>query len=264
MLQVALAPCSPFSVSAGLMRETATLARSLGVRLHTHLAENDDDVAYSRERFGRTPAEYADALGWTGADVWHAHCVKLDAPGIARFAATGTGVAHCPCSNMRLGSGIAPLRAMLDAGVRVGLGVDGSASNDGADMLGEARAGDAAAARRPRTRRAVGARGAGAGDARRRRGPRPHRHRRAGARDGRRPRRRSTSAGSAYAGAAEHDPLAALVFCAPQPAALTIVNGRIVVRDGRIVTIDERAVLARHRTFARALGAPDGPPGELR
>ncbi|HRH75595.1 MAG TPA: 8-oxoguanine deaminase, partial [Zoogloea sp.] len=131
MLRVALAPCSPFSVSTDLMRESAVLARSYGVSLHTHLAENDNDVAYSRARFGMTPAEYAESLGWVGPDVWHAHCVKLDDAGIALFARTGTGVAHCPCSNMRLASGIAPIPAMRAAGVAVGLGVDGSASNDG-------------------------------------------------------------------------------------------------------------------------------------
>jgi 8-oxoguanine deaminase len=139
MVQVALAPCSPFSVSRDLMRESGALARSLGVRLHTHLAENDHDVAYSVERFGRTPAQYAQDLGWVGDDVWHAHCVKLDDEGISLFAKTKTGVAHCPCSNMRLASGIAPVRRLLDAGVPVGLGVDGSASNDGAHMVAEAR-----------------------------------------------------------------------------------------------------------------------------
>jgi 8-oxoguanine deaminase len=122
MLQIALAPCSPFSVSRDLMRESARLARSKGVRLHTHLAENDHDIAYSREKFNCTPAQYAQDLGWLGEDVWHAHCVKLDDEGISLFAATRTGVAHCPCSNMRLASGIAPVRRMLDAGVPVGLG----------------------------------------------------------------------------------------------------------------------------------------------
>ena len=139
MVRVGVAPCSPFSVSPGLMRDAAALARSLGVRLHTHLAENDHDVAYSRERFGMTPAQYAQELGWLGEDVWHAHAVKLDADGIARFARTGTGVAHCPCSNMRLASGIAPVRRLLDAGAPVGLGVDGSASNDAGHLLAEAR-----------------------------------------------------------------------------------------------------------------------------
>ncbi|MFZ3121048.1 MAG: 8-oxoguanine deaminase, partial [Variovorax sp.] len=142
MVNVAVAPCSPFSVSRDLMRECAVLARSFkgqGVRLHTHLAENDHDIAYSREKFHCTPTEYAQDLGWLGHDVWHAHCVKLDAAGIALFARTKTGVAHCPCSNMRLASGIAPIRRLLDAGVPVGLGVDGSASNDGAHMVNEAR-----------------------------------------------------------------------------------------------------------------------------
>ena len=139
MRRIVLAPCSPFSVSRELMRDSALLARERGVSLHTHLAENDNDVAYSREKFGMTPAEYAEDLGWVGRDVWHAHCVKLDEAGIALFGRTGTGVAHCPCSNMRLASGIAPVRKMRDHGVPVGLGVDGSASNDGASMIGEVR-----------------------------------------------------------------------------------------------------------------------------
>ncbi|WP_386683316.1 8-oxoguanine deaminase [Loktanella sp. R86503] len=139
MVRVGVAPCSPFSVSTCLMRDAALLARDKGVMLHTHLAENDEDVAYSLERFGCRPGQYAEDLGWTGPDVWHAHCVKLDAGEIDLFARSGTGVAHCPCSNCRLGSGIAPVRAMRDAGVNVGLGVDGSASNDSGNLIGEAR-----------------------------------------------------------------------------------------------------------------------------
>ncbi|MEM9969655.1 MAG: 8-oxoguanine deaminase [Pseudomonadota bacterium] len=139
MVRVGVAPCSPFSVSRELMRDAAVLARDKGVRLHTHLAENDEDIAYSLESFGCRPGDYAEALGWVGDDVWHAHCVKLDAAEIALFAKTGTGVAHCPCSNCRLGSGIAPVRAMRDAGVPVGLGVDGSASNDAGNLMAEAR-----------------------------------------------------------------------------------------------------------------------------
>ena len=139
MVRVGIAPCSPFSVSRELMRDAAVLARDKGVRLHTHLAENDEDIAYSLEQFGCRPGQYAEDLGWTGEDVWHAHCVKLDTDEIALFSATGTGVAHCPCSNCRLGSGIAPVRAMRDAGVPVGLGVDGTASNDTGDLVGEAR-----------------------------------------------------------------------------------------------------------------------------
>ena len=139
MCRVGLAPCSPFSVSRGLMRDAAILARDKGVMLHTHLAENDEDIAYSLEKFGCRPGQYAEDLGWTGDDVWHAHCVKLDMQEIDLFARSGTGVAHCPCSNCRLGSGIAPVRQMRDAGVTVGLGVDGSASNDTSNMVLEAR-----------------------------------------------------------------------------------------------------------------------------
>jgi len=139
MVRVALAPCSPFTVTTDLMREAATMARSLKVGLHTHTAENWKDVAFSQERYGMTPTEFTEHVGWVGEDVWHAHCVHLDEPGIALFARTGTGVAHCPCSNMRLASGIAPVRRMLNAGVKVGLGVDGSASNDSGNLLDEAR-----------------------------------------------------------------------------------------------------------------------------
>ena len=139
MVRVGLAPCSPFSVSRDLMRQAALLARDKGVMLHTHLAENNEDIAYSLSAFGCRPGEYAESLGWVGDDVWHAHCVKLNSSEIDLFAATATGVSHCPCSNCRLGSGIAPVRAMRDAGVKVGLGVDGSASNDAGNLVSEAR-----------------------------------------------------------------------------------------------------------------------------
>lgn len=139
MVRVALAPCSPFSVSRDLMRDAALLARDKGVMLHTHLAENDEDIAYSQAMFGCRPGQYAEDLGWTGDDVWHAHCVKLDGSEIELFSRSKTGVAHCPCSNCRLGSGIAPLREMRDGGVKVGLGVDGSASNDAGNLILEAR-----------------------------------------------------------------------------------------------------------------------------
>ncbi|MEA3390116.1 8-oxoguanine deaminase [Sphingobium sp. CCH11-B1] len=139
MVRVGVAPCSPFSVSRELMRDAAVLARDKGVMLHTHLAEDVDDVAFSLERFGCRPGQYAEELGWTGSDVWHAHCVQLDAQEIELFARSRTGVAHCPCSNCRLGSGIAPLRAMVALGVPVGIGVDGSASSDSGHLLLEAR-----------------------------------------------------------------------------------------------------------------------------
>ena len=259
MTRVAVAPCSPFSVSRDLMVESARLARSFGashgVRLHTHLAENDNDVAYSLEKFNMTPAEFAEDCGWLGDDVWHAHCVKLDAPGIARFGATGTGVAHCPCSNMRLASGIAPIGAMRRAGVPVGLGVDGSASNDGADLLGEARqamllarvapgAGGGPNAMTARTALELATRG--------------------GARVLGRDDLGVIAPGMAadlalfrlddvgFAGAL-HDPVAALLFCAPRRADYTIVNGRIVVREGRLTTIELPPLIARHNQLAQKL-----------
>jgi cytosine/adenosine deaminase-related metal-dependent hydrolase len=261
MLRVAVAPCSPFSVSTDLMRESALLARSLGARMHTHLAENDHDVAYSLEKFGMTPAQYAESLGWLGDDVWHAHCVKLDAHGIGRFAATGTGVAHCPCSNMRLASGIAPLRRMLDAGVAVGLGVDGSASNDGAHMLNEARQAMLLA----RVGRSLEPFGCDAGP------------REMGALDA---LRLATRGGAAvlgrndigvlapgmaadvaiydtrslgFAGGAVHDPIGALLFCASANAAFTIVNGKVVVRKGQLTTLDLGPLIERHNQLAAQL-----------
>ncbi|MBO4120909.1 8-oxoguanine deaminase [Cupriavidus gilardii] len=251
MLRVVLAPCSPFSVSRELMRESATMARHYGVSLHTHLAENDNDVAYSLERFGMTPAQYAEDLGWVGHDVWHAHCVKLDADGIALFARTGTGVAHCPCSNMRLASGIAPVHAMRDAGVPVGLGVDGSASNDGAHMLGEARqamllqrVGYGPAAMGAREALEIATLG--------------------GAKVLNRDDIGALAPGMSadfvafdmsavgYAGAG-HDPVAALVFCTPGTVSTSVINGRVVVRDGVLQSADLPTVLAEHRRMAREL-----------
>jgi cytosine/adenosine deaminase-related metal-dependent hydrolase len=251
MVRVALAPCSPFSVSTDLMRESAAMARQHGVGLHTHLAENDHDVAYSLERFGRTPAEYAEDLGWLGDDVWHAHCVKLDAPGIARFAGTSTGVAHCPCSNMRLASGIAPVRAMLDAGVPVGLGVDGSASNDSGHLLSEARqamllqrvAGNPAALTARQALRMATAGGAAVLG-----------------RDDIGQIEVGMAAdiaafridGLAQAGAL-HDPIAALVFGRPQNADHVFVHGRHLVSEGRLRHLDARALIARHNSLATCL-----------
>ena len=251
MLRIGVAPCSPFSVSRDLMRESAALARSHGVSMHTHLAENDDDVAYSRERFGRTPAQYAEELGWVGRDVWHAHCVKLDGEGIAHFARTGTGVAHCPCSNMRLASGIAPVRRMRDAGVNVGLGVDGSASNDAGHLMGEARqamllqrVGSGPAAMTAREALEIATLGGAAVLGRDDLGAlAPGMSADFVAFDLRTP---------AVAGAL-HDPVAALVFCAPAGVAWSVVDGKVVVRGGRLSTIDLGPQLDWHNRLAREL-----------
>ena len=251
MLRIVVAPCSPFSVSRDLMRESARLARAYGVSLHTHLAENDNDVAYSRAQFGMTPAEYAEDLSWVGADVWHAHCVKLDDAGIALFGRTGTGVAHCPCSNMRLASGIAPVRTMRAHGVPVGLGVDGSASNDAGHLLNEARTAmllqrvghgpDAMTARQALELATIG-----------------------GARVLGRDDIGALAPGMAadfvafrldqlaFAGGL-HDPVAALVFCAPATVAYSVINGRVIVREGQLTTIDLGPLLETHNRLARAL-----------
>lgn len=245
MVRVGLAPCSPFSVSTGLMADTAVLARDRGVMLHTHLAENDEDIAYSESRFGCRPGQYAEDLGWTGEHVWHAHCVKLDRAEIALFARSGTGVAHCPASNCRLGSGIAPVRAMRDAGVTVGLGVDGSASNDAGHLLAEARqalllqrvanGGDAMSAREALEIATLG-----------------------GARVlGRQAELGSIEPGkradlaiwdvSGLGAAGAWDPVAALVLCGPFGVRDLLVEGRPVVREGRLVRLDARDLAERAR-----------------
>ena len=252
MLRMTLAPCSPFSVSNGLMKDSAALARRHGgVRLHTHLAENDLDVSYSLEKFGRTPGQYAEFLGWTGEDVWHAHCVQLDQAGIELFGRSTTGVAHCPCSNMRLGSGIAPIRKMLAAGVPVGLGVDGSASNDSGNLLHEARAACLLAR--------VGERNAGALSAR-------------GAVE------LATLGGAAVLGrddvgwlgvgmsadfiainidrpqfAGAWDLVAAVVLCGVDFVDYSFINGRKVVDQGRLVTVDTGRLSEQVRKLAAVL-----------
>jgi len=251
MRRIALAPCSPFSVSRDLMRESAALARSHGVSLHTHLAETDSDVAYSREKFGATPAEYAEDLGWVGPDVWHAHCVKLDRAGIDLFARTQTGVAHCPCSNMRLGSGIAPIRALRDRGVRVALGVDGSASNDSSHMLAEARQAmllqrvlGGANAMSAREALEIATRGGAAVLGRSDVGAlAPGMAADLAAFD---------ITGPGFAGA-QQDKLAALLFCGPVNASLTMVNGRILVRDGRLCGVDPELLVGEHTRQAALL-----------
>jgi 8-oxoguanine deaminase len=275
MLQIALAPCSPFSVSPDLMRQSAALARSFkgqGVRLHTHLAENDHDIAYSREKFNQTPAQYAQELGWLGEDVWHAHCVKLDDEGIGLFAATRTGVAHCPCSNMRLASGIAPIRRMLNAGVPVGLGVDGSASNDAAHIVNEARqalllARVGRSLQPPETRGGKTFFGCDLGPAEMTARDALHLATRGGGQVLGRTDIGHLAVGMCadlalfdlrtlgMAGGAVHDPVASLLLCASPQAAYTVVNGRVVVRKGRITTIDMQPVVERHNRMAVALAS---------
>ncbi|MEP7327742.1 MAG: 8-oxoguanine deaminase [Betaproteobacteria bacterium] len=251
MVRVGVAPCSPFSVSRDLMRESAALARATGVGLHTHLAENVSDVAYSREHFGMTPAQYAESLGWVGDDVWHAHCVKLDADGIELFARTGTGVAHCPCSNMRLASGIAPVRRMRDAGVPVGIGVDGCASNDAGDLLAE-------------TRQALLLQRVGFGPDAMSARDALEMATRGGARVLGRDDIGALAPGMAadlvafdlssvaYAGGLA-DPVAALLFCAPQRVNWSVIHGRVVVRDGQLTTLDLPMHVERHNALARVL-----------
>jgi cytosine/adenosine deaminase-related metal-dependent hydrolase len=259
MQRVALAPCSPFSVSMDLMRETADMARALGVGLHTHLAENVEDIDYSLAQFGMRPGDYAEAVGWTGDDVWHAHCVQLDAAEIDLFARTGTGVAHCPCSNMRLASGIAPVRSMIDQGVKVGIGVDGSASNDSGHMLNEVRQamllqrvckdGDTLNARQTL---ALATRGGAAVLGRDDIGIlAPGYAADITAFD----RRTIDFAGSDW------DPLASLLFCGPVKANHTVINGRHVVANGQLTTMDMGQILERHAAMAYDLMQKSGLTG---
>ena len=250
MVRVGIAPCSPFSVSRDLMRDAAFLARDKGVMLHTHLAENDEDIAYSLAKFGCRPGQYAEDLGWTGADVWHAHCVKLDAGEIDLFARSQTGVAHCPCSNCRLGSGIAPLRPMRDAGVKVGLGVDGSASNDAGNLILEARqalllqrvarGADAMSAREALEVATLG-----------------------GAQVLNRPDCGALIPGkradiaiwdvSGIEAAGSWDPVASLILCGPTRVRDLIVEGREIVRAGQIKTFDFASAITRQNRLAQKL-----------
>ncbi|HEU4784119.1 MAG TPA: 8-oxoguanine deaminase [Ktedonobacterales bacterium] len=258
MLRVVLAPCSPFSVSPDLMRESIALARAYGVHSHTHLAETRDEATYCAETFHRTPVELAEDLGWVGADVWHAHMVHPSGDEVTRLGATRTGVAHCPTSNMRLASGIAPLGALRRAGARVGLGVDGSASNDGSHLLAETRQalllhrvmGDPAAVT-AHDALWLATRGGGAVLGRDDIGMLA-------------PGMAADIIGYrldtlALAGGAIHDPLAALVFCQPPNVDLSIINGRVRVRDGQLLDLDQQALIARHNAIAQALAR-----GELR
>jgi cytosine/adenosine deaminase-related metal-dependent hydrolase len=251
MVRIAVGPCSPFSVSERLMRESAALARRLGVRLHTHIAETLDEESFCLEKFGRRPLELLDDVGFVGDDVWLAHCVHLDEKDVRRVAETRTGVAWCPTSNLRLGSGIAPARTLLDEGATVGLGVDGSASNDVGSMIGEvrqamlvARAGGDAGALSARDALAVATRGSAACLGRDDIGSLE-------------PGRRADIAlfwvqGLSFAGA-ETDPVAAVVHCGPQRVRHLLVEGRPVVHDGRLVNADEDALAAEGRRVARRI-----------
>lgn len=262
MTQIVLAPCSPFSVTKDLMRMSASLAREYGVHLHTHLAETQDEEAFCLEKFGYRPVAYMDVLSWTGADVWFAHSVHVDQDEIALYAKTGCGVAHCPTSNMRLASGIAPILEMLRRGVKVGLGVDGSASNDGSHLLEEVR--QAMLTARVR----AGLKGASlSGEA-----TPPLMT----ARQALEIATRGSAAvlGRSDLGALEvgmcadlftvrldrlgfagglHDPVGALVFCAPVQVDNTVVGGKFVVKDGQLVTIDLPKLIERHNRAAHRL-----------
>ena len=254
MTRIVLSPCSPFTVSPELMKESVDLARSYGVHSHTHLAETRDEDDYCREHFGKTPVEFCEDLEWVGEDVWHAHFVHPSHDEIARLGASHTGAAHCPSSNMRLGSGIPKVGAWMRAGLRVGLGVDGSASNDGGHLLGEAR------------QAMLLQRVADGGDPT--------------AMSAREALRIATRGGAEvlgrtdvgylavgmqadligirvdtlpFAGAAVHDPLAALIFCQPQNVDLSVIGGKVRVQDGEIVDVELGPIVERHNQLAQAL-----------
>ena len=267
MTRVVLAPCSPFSVTPDLMRESARMARAYGVRLHTHLAETLEEEEFCLETFGLRPVPYVESLGWTGADVWHAHCVHMSLPEIELFGRTGTGVAHCPSSNMRLASGIAPVLAWRDHQVPVGLGVDGSASNDGGHLLTEAR--QALLLQRVAPDRYLSEAPGGRGGF----GGKPE------AMSARQALALATRGGAAVLGrddigylapgmsadfialnlnqvafaGAHHDPVAAVVLCQPPNVDVAVVNGKVVVQDGRVQTIDLPPLLERHNQLSKKM-----------
>ena len=258
MCRIAIAPCSPFSVTPDLMRESVRFARDRQLRLHTHVAETLDEERFCLQQFGVRPVDYMRELGWVGDDVWWAHCVHLSDAEVTLMADTCTGVAHCPSSNMRLGSGIARVRAMLDAGVRVGLGVDGSASNDSGHLLAEARQAMllqrvalGASALTAEEALWIGTRGGAAVLGREEIGALA-------------PGMAADFIGVrldrlAFAGA-QADPLAALLFCAPPAVDLSVINGRVVVRDGQLLGVDLPAIITRHNEIARRLA--ERPAGQ--
>jgi cytosine/adenosine deaminase-related metal-dependent hydrolase len=251
-VQVAVAPCSPFSVTGRLMEESATLARRLGLVLHTHLAETLEEEAYCRELYGCAPVEYLERLDWLAADVWCAHCVHLSDGEVARFAETGTGVAHCPTSNLRLGAGIAPVRALLDAGARVGLGVDGSASNERSDLFLEvkqallvARGHGGATAMTARDALRLGTRGS-AGVLRR--------DDIGSLEPGKQADLAIWATDGLELGGAD-DPVAGLVLSGPHRVDRLVVGGDDVVRGGALVRASEEEIARDHRVEARRLAA---------
>lgn len=262
LTQIVLAPCSPFSVSQDLMKETAKLARHHQVHLHTHLAETQDEEQYTQANFGLRPVAWMETLGWVGDDVWYAHSVHVNEEEIKTYAKKGCGVAHCPSSNMRLASGIAPITKMLTVGVKVGLGVDGSASNDSSHMLAEARQAMLL------SRLDAGLRGASLSD-----GEAPE------LMTARRALELATRGGAAvlgrddigslevgkcadffavdlnqldYAGGL-HDPLASLVFCAPAKSDYTVVGGKFVVKEGQMQTVELPRLVEKHNQAAKRL-----------
>ena len=255
MLRVGLAPCSPFSVTGDLMRQTAALARSYEkVYLHTHVAETRDEEHFCLEKFGVRPAEYMRQLGWVGPDVWWAHAIWLDEAEIQMLAETGTGVAHCPSSNMRLGSGIAKIRQMRDSGVKVGIALDGSASNDANDLLLETRlamllqrVAQGASAFTVLEALELATLGSAAVIGRDDLGQLA-------------PGKAADFIGVRLdrlelAGGAVHDPVAALLLCTPRGVDLSVINGRVVVRNGRLEGIELEPLIERHNQLARAMAA---------
>lgn len=273
MTRIVVAPCSPFSVSEDLLRESARLARDKGVMLHTHLCETLDEERYTLERFGKRPVEWMEGLDWTGPDVWYAHAIHVDDDEIRVFSSTGCGAAHCPCSNMRLASGIAPVKKYMAAGVKVGLGVDGSASNDGSNMLSEVR--QAMLLARLNL-------GLTPPDAHEHAALPPSHPLRAGEwMTAREALELATLGGASVLGRDDigslepgkcadfftldlntiefagglHDPVAAVVFCSPRGAKTTVINGSVVVDDGRIVTLDMDRVVADHNKMSLELAA---------
>jgi cytosine/adenosine deaminase-related metal-dependent hydrolase len=250
MTQIAVAPCSPFSVTTRLMEESAALGRRLGLQLHTHLAETVEEDAYCRELFNCTPVEYLERVGWVGSDVWCAHCVHLSDDDVQMFGRAGVGVAHCPTSNLRLGAGVAPVRALLDAGVRVGLGVDGSASNERSDLFVDvknallvARGRDGSEALNAREALRLGTRG----------GAEVLRRDDIGSLE---PGKRADFAvwrtdGLEFGGA--EDLVANLVLSGPHRVDRLVVAGRDVVRGGALVHADEQEIAREHRKQAARL-----------